>query len=116
MKQIKIYPMKSDYKPTEGRKYVGGVYLHGKASDITEWDLFEVSILTLEEFKEMKDGIYDVIIVTEDGTELDAIMYFWTIPGLRYGDKDLRGLVCLKDDAVAIEDAKKKFEEKVVWL
>ena len=63
MKQIKIYPMKPDYKPTEGRKYVGGVYLHGKASDITKWDLFEVSISTLEEFKEMEDGIYDVIIV-----------------------------------------------------
>ena len=115
MKPIKIYPiMITDYKRRDDRKFVGGVYLHGEAADKT--DLFETDIETLEEILELKDGIYDVTIIREDKIEQDAVMYFWVIPGLRYGEKNLRGLVCLKTDTEAIKDAKTKFEERRVWL
>lgn len=114
-KTITIYPSTWDYVLLKVKtKFVGGVYLHGKAQDIYSHDLFEVSEDDYELLKTLEDGIYKVLI--SSGEEVrDGIMYFWTVGGLM-GSRAFRGLVCLTDDTEAIEYAKKKFEERSEWL
>ena len=109
MEVIKVYPEAQ----TDGRKFVGVIYLHGKAQDKT--DLFEVDETVYSRFWEMEDGVYDVVICYDEGsifgkTEKEATLFFWTISGFIHEGKELRGLICLKNDKKAIKDAKGKFD------
>ena len=115
MEVIKVYPEAR----ADGRKFVGGIYLHGKAHDRT--DLFEVGETVYDRFWKMEDGVYDVVICYDEDsifgkTEKEATMFFWTISGFRHYGKELRGLICLKNDKKAIKNAKGKFDVRSEWL
>lgn len=111
MRQIKIYPEIGDHL----MKFVGGVYLHGSAESKYKTDLISTSKDTYDLLSELDDGIYDVVVVGDELKETQASMYFWKVPSV-VGRKQLRGLICLKDDAEAIKDSEKKFKERVEWL
>lgn len=111
-----IFPVRDSGGIRECHKFIGGVYLHGDISDKPKTDLIEINEVFVDDFINLSDGIYDVTVYFDIDDKQEAVMYFWTNPGLRYGDKELRGLICAKTDKEYIEDAKNKFKERDVWL
>ncbi len=107
---------------TELRGFGGSVYAHGLLEELAGYDI--VGQLVTDKY-EQKDLIEDVIAVLPDGKEMPATVFIWIATmmhpyddwrtGEQYDIIDgtrLLGLLVAKEDAEAMEYARKKYDEK----
>ena len=109
MKPI-VYAESIDGNPHDGIKFNAyNIYLHMSLENENGFD-----IAHMEQLPE-HDGIYDVTVRLANGTEKDAVLYYWKANEEGFCGFP-RGLVCNYDDVAARNDAQKSYNAKRFFL
>lgn len=88
------------------------VYAHGWLEESNGFDLVGLKTDEIREFEKRNDGIYTVEFWDNDSDRrTHSYLYFWH-------DKENRqhGLVCHRGDIKANKYARKKYNERAMWL
>ena len=81
----------------------GQFYLHGQLEDLNHYDLCGLNVIP-------EEGIHDCEVYLHNGESYKATLFCWIN---REPDRP-RGLVVLNSDTTYYEDAKEKYEKKVL--
>ena len=104
---IKVYGFtitgEGKYDNIHYANFAGQFYLHGKLEDMNYYDLCGLNVIP-------EEGIHDCEVYLHNGEAYKATLFCWV--NRKVGRP--RGLIVLDSDTTYYEDAKEKYEKKVL--